>query len=375
MKLQSGYGLKEKIRDDRKLTLRLQWYQLTTTEAKQVSEQLAQMAQDVFEGQGMFFTGTMNQKEVNTVKFKLPWKDKQNLQIYLKGFVRTDESVREQRKRVREKLFIDANRTIMFPHVRRHPLFPKVQQQALQLIKDSFGKNETDYVTGAFPVETMFSIRRRYCNDGTYSLRCSISVSAYALGYDLQELLAQYQAYLRMFYQKTGLFAGYILYETKPLGAHDFYHLFPGKIPMRFEEEKYLAGYEWAAFLSNDLVRQLTNGQLEELEKHADITKESSGLFYQTKCDITAYGLEQKRVYESIFHTILKPGFQYMPAHEIYMDKIQPANEKAYLLREKNNRYFWMDPSYCVGFFYKLKPEDTHIPLYYEVLEEINLTD
>ncbi len=375
MKLKSGYGLKEKIRDDRKLTLRLQWYHLTTTEAKQVSEQFAQMAQDIFQGQGMFFTGSINEKEVNTVKIKLPWKDKKDLQLYLKGFVRTDESVRAQRKRVCEKLFADTKRAIVFPHVRRHPLFPKVQQQAAQLIKDSFGKNETDYVTGAFPVDTMFSIWRKYCKDGTYSLRCSISVSAYALGYDLQELLAQYQAYLRMFYQHTGLFAGYILYETKPLSAHAFYHAFSGKFSVTFEEEKWLTGYEWAAFLSNDLVRQLTNEQLEELEKYADITKENSGLFYQTKCDITAYGLEEKRIYESIFHTILKPGFQLMPAHEIYMNKIQPANRKAYLLKERNHRYFWIDPPYCVGFFYKLKPEDTNVLLYYEVLEEINLAD
>lgn len=375
MKLQSGYGLKEKIRDDRKLTLRLQWYHLTITEAKGVSEQLAQMAQDVFQGQEMFFTGTIDGKEGNTVKFKLPWKEKKDLQMYLKGFVRTDESVRAQRKRVCEKLLIDANRTIAFPHVRKHPLFPKVQQQAVQLIKDSFGKNETDYITGAFPVDTMFSMWRKYCNDGTYSLRCSISVSAYALGYDLQELLAQYQAYLRTFYQNTGLFAGYILYETKPLGAHNYYHAFSGKIPVTFEEEKYLEGYEWAAFLSNDLVRQLTNAQLEELGKYADIAKENTGLFYQTKCDITAYGLEQKRIYESIFRTILKPGFHCTPAHQIYMDKIQSANGKAYLLRKRTNRYFWMDPLYCVGFFYKIKPENTQILLYYEILEEINLID
>lgn len=362
MKLQSGYGLKEKIRDGRKLTLRLQWYHLTTTEAKDVIAQIENMCQYIFQEQNMLFLGTINGRKATRSQLQLPWKGKRDFYMHLQGFVRTDESVRAQLKRIREKLDVDTD-DIRVPAV--------VQEQEVARLKEFLSNTDMSYDSEEFPVESLIYFRCKYCDDYTYSVNCSISVSAYAIGYALQELTEFYTENLRSFYQNTGLFAGYIFYELQNQGSHDYYHLPPVKLFERMKEGKFLLGYEWAAYLSGDLVRQLTEEQISVLAQHADIVKEQGGLFYQTRCDIKEYGIAQKRVYYEIFQPILKPGFQYVPISAFYENKSQPADEQVYLLKARKERCSCGAPRYYVGFFYKTKLEETPVYSFFHVVEKI----
>lgn len=270
--------------EKKKMTLRLQWYDLSAKEAKSLSGKLEEMAKDIFEGE--------------RTRFHLPWKSKKDLRILKKWN------------------------------------------------------------------DMQFLVRRKYNPEGLYSLYCSIS-------HPEQTILEKYKGYLEEFYTNTSLFAGYLLYETHHLGVHGYYHLFPAKVPVNFKEERYLVGYEWAGYLSPYLVNQLRDEEIAQLESYANVIKINGGFYYQSNCEITAFGEKEKKIYKEIFQTILKPGFQYMPTSAPLLKTMCPEMEYAYLMQSDEKKDVWD----YIGFFYKMRPEDTPIYHAFNNIKRISLKD
>ena len=374
MILQSGYGQKGKIRDARMLTLRLQWCQLTARESNRLGNEILQMARDVFGGQEMLYDGDSNSCLCRTRLCKhLWWHLKEDFYMALNGYVRTDEKKRVQRNRIIDEFFLNKKVSFDPREASKHPLYADSVSKAIDLLNNVYTKNETDYSTDQFPTETKFCVVRRYSGKMRYYLEVRISVSAYAIGYALSELMEKYKEYIQYFSKESCLYAGYLYYETSSCGAYQYYHSPTYNKWGIFASDKYLLGYEWAAYLSTDIVQRLTSEELAELEQHATISQEENGLYYQANCDITAFGLEEKKVFYNIFKRLLRKGANWVPLNRIYIDKVQPVLQTVYLM---NNKGEVVEPEklpYFVGFSNEVKFEDTNILEYFDVVEKVDL--
>lgn len=373
MRLQSGYGLKESIRDERKLTLLLQWQYLNAKEAKEAIAQIGQVLGAVIGEQDMLFLNAISGRRKNSKRI-VSWKPRATFELELKGFVRTEESVRKQKQRVKQALHRDFQQSLTEYTVCHNPLSPTTQEQAVSMAQDILTVETTDYVQHTYPVEMIFRIRQTYCANGTYRIESGITVSGYAIRYAIEEWVEKYKTCLKTVWQRTSLFGGYIFYETQPQGVHAYFHKHPIRVNGQLMEDFFLAGYEWAAFLSKELKEQLSKEEIEQLQQMADVSFENDGMFYQTRCDITKYSLAQKKRYAQLFQKILQPGYSYIPVYRIRGEKMQPVDCGTYLLKPRKDKTFWKEPPYYLGFYCKVTPELARTTVFYDVIEEIKIT-
>lgn len=371
MKLQTAYELTETIKDGRKLTLQMDWHHLTVSEVKLVKRMLRKAVRTLLGEQKLLFAEIGSNFGWVRCHSRIPWRPLKNWRVELKGFVRTGEPVWTQRKRVKSLVRKEVEETTDTAPFYNDPHYRSEYERTLAMAKKALCEEGKDYTLQGLPEEAGFRFEQTRYADGSYRIESSIAISGYAIGYALEELTEAYKHELQILRKKTPLFAGYIVYEMIPQSVHSYLYLCPNKVQGKRTEASGLEGYEWAAFINKELAEKLPEAQLAQLQDFADVSFDEDGVFYQNRCPVQAYGIQQKRLCRDAIYPILQPGYGYHEIALIGKLQMETVHENVYLLQKCGVPVDDSHLPYMMGFFCKTTPEESITSRFYDIAETI----